>query len=157
MCTAPAQRFVFTVIVALLTACGGDLTLPDNGSPAALKVVSGNRQEGTVGSQLDKPLVVRLTDASSRPVAGVPIAFSFRSDVPEAEVDPTQAVTDTSGQAIAEVRLGTNTGAHLVDARVAQASAAGLSATFDLTALAREPRGRGGRGGGDGDDDDDDD
>lgn len=139
-------RLFSLVLGAALTGCGGSLTLPDDTTPAALKVESGDGQQGTVGRRLDKPLVVKLIDASSRPIAGVQVAFQFTSDVPEAEVDPV-AATDSAGLASAEVRLGTSTGSHEVEARVA--TGAELKATFVVTAVAR-----GGRGGGDGDDDD---
>jgi hypothetical protein len=139
------------VLATALTGCGGGLTLPDDSSPAALRTVSGDGQQGTVGSKLDSPLVVKLTDANSRPIAGVPVVFQFKSDVPDAEVDPTEAETDNDGLASAEVRLGTSTGSHEVEARVA--SPAALSATFVVTAVERD---RGKKdGGGDGDDDDD--
>lgn len=137
-----------------LAACGGDLTLPGEDSPVAiLSVESGNGQEGTVGRRLDDPLVVKLTDASSRPIADVRVAFQFKSDVPDAEVDP-EATTDSEGLARAEVRLGNSTGSHEIEARVAAPAA--LSATFVVTAVEQE-RGRGGRGGGGDDDEDDDD
>lgn len=149
MCTP--HRVFWLVLATALTGCGGGLTLPDDSFPAALRTVSGDGQQGTVGSKLDSPLVVKLTDASSRPIAGVPVVFQFKSDVPDAEVDPTEAETDNDGLASAEVRLGTSTGSHEVEARVA--SPAALSATFVVTAVERD-RGKK-HGGGHGDDDDD--
>lgn len=140
-------RLASLVLGVVLTGCGGSLTLPDDGSPAALRVVSGNGQQAPVGSRLENPLVVKLTDASSRPIAGVPVQFT--SDVPDAQVNPAEELTDSTGRASAEVRLGTVTGPHQVEARVA--SAAQLRATFVVTAVGRNP-GKGGHGGGDGDD-----
>ena len=135
-----------------LTACGGDLTLPGESSPTAiLSVEAGDGQQGTVGRRLDDPLVVKLTDASSQPIPGVTVVFEFKSEVPDAEVDP-EATTGSDGLASAEVRLGTSTGPHQIEARVA--SPVPLSTTFVVTATERE-RGRGGGGGGDDDDDDD--
>jgi len=140
-----------SLILGALTGCGGgNLMLPDDDSPAALRAVSGDGQQGTVGKKLDKPLVVKLTDASSRPIAGVPVVFQFKIDIPDAEVDPAEAGTDSAGLASTEVRLGTSTGPHQVEARVA--AAAGLSATFVVTALERD-RGKDKGGSGDGDDD----
>jgi hypothetical protein len=144
MCTP--RRLSSLVLATALTGCGGgSLTLPDDSSPAALRVVSGDGQQGTVGSRLDNPLVVKLTDASSRPIAGVAVVFQFTSDAPGAEVDPAQATTDGDGRASAEVRLGTSTGSLRVEARVA--SAGGLNATFVVTALERK-KDKGGHGGG---------
>jgi hypothetical protein len=118
--------------------------------------VSGDGQQGTVGSKLENPLVVKLTDASSRPIAGVPIVFEFTSDVPAAQVDPEQGETNSEGVASAEVRLGSETGSHQVEARVV--SGAELSATFVVTAVEREPGKKNKDGeGGHGEDDDDDD
>jgi hypothetical protein len=157
MCTPAAPRLLSLIFCAVVSACSGELTLPENGlppddrSPASLRVVSGNGQEGTVGKRLDNPLVVRVVDASSRPVAGVPVVFQFQSDVPEAEVDPAEAATNGDGLATAEVRLGTETGTQSVEARVGEPE---LSATFDLTALEHDT-GKKGKGGHGHDDDDD--
>ena len=113
----------------------------------ALRVVSGDGQQGTVGSRLEDPLVVKLTDASSQPIARVPVVFQFKTDVPDAEIDPAEVATDSAGRASAEVRLGTSTGPHEVEARVA--SAAALRATFVVTAVGKKGGGDGGHGDGD--------
>ena len=141
-------RLSSLVLATALVGCGGgSLTLPDDGSPAALTAVGGNGQQAPVGSTLDNPLVVKLTDASSRPIAGVPVVFQFIIDVPDAQIDP-EAETDSEGLASAQVRLGTSAGPLEVEARVA--SAAQLSATFVVTAIARGKDGKGGgHGGGD--------
>ncbi len=146
----PNRLFVIA-LATVLGGCGGDLTFPSSNSPAALQAFSGDGQEGTVGSRLDDPLVVKLTDANANPVFGVPIVFEFTSEVPEAEVTPSQATTDSNGLAWAKVRLGSSAGTLRVQARVVTPAA--LNATFVLTALERGRRDRGG----DGDDDDDDD
>lgn len=148
-----SRRLLGLSLGFVITACGDDLTLPDDSSPSRLEAFRGDGQEGRVGSRLDDPLVVRLTDASARPVAGIPVEFRFESAMPDAEVDPANTATDNQGLASTQVRLGTNTGPHIVEARVAETSASQLRATFGLTALAKEK----GKGGGDDDDDDDDD
>ncbi len=142
------------VLVAAATACGGGLMLPDDGSPVQLQAFSGDGQQATVGSELPDPLIARLTDASARPVSGASVEFRFQTDIPQAQVDPASATTDTTGLASARVRLGTATGPHTVVARVVEASQ--LRATFNVTALAqdRPGHGGGGRGGGRGSDDD---
>lgn len=158
MCTPLRHRLMALVIGGLVSACGGDLTLPHDRSPAALEAVSGDGQEGTVGSRLDDPLVVEVTDANSQPVAGVAVEFRFAEEVPEAEVDPAQAVTDSNGRAEAQVRLGANTGTQTVKAQVAEEFATNLVATFDLTAVAPKKGKKGGDGKREsGDDDDEDD
>jgi hypothetical protein len=162
MCTPLSKWSACIVVAAALTGCSGDsLTLPgeggapapppvDDGAPAALAVHAGNGQEGTVGKRLDDPLVVQLTDAASRPIAGVTIEFRFQNDVPGAEVDPSRVETNDDGLASAEVRLGESAGSQPVEAQVVAASS--LRATFDLTAVEKK-RGKGGKP----DDDDDDD
>jgi hypothetical protein len=143
-------------LAAGLTACGESLTLPGDGGPAALTAVSGNPQEGTAGKRLDDPLVVRVTDAGSNPLAGVPIVFRFQGEIPGAEIDPGEAVTDAEGHASAQVRLGDTTGSQNVEAQVAQASSSNLRTTFDLTAVDGNNGKKGGKGG-DNDENDDDD
>jgi hypothetical protein len=160
MCTPRSWRLARIVIAAVITACGGEpLTLPGESGPAALTAVSGYDQEGTVGSRLNEPLVAKVTDSDSRPLAGVPIVFRFQSEVPGAEVDPAQAETDAQGVASAQVRLGESTGSQIVEAQVAQASGSDLLATFPLTAVAEEKgkKDKGGERGGHGDDDEDND
>ncbi len=137
MGTLIGHRIIPILIGAAGVSCGGELTLPSEGSrPAALQVVDGDEQEGTVGSRLD-PLVVRVVDARDQPIAGVAVIFGFESAAPEATVSPSEVETDSQGLATAEVRLGTSEGAHIVEAEVADASSDALRATFDLNALAR--------------------
>lgn len=144
MCNSLRYWMVLVFLATWSSGCSGDLILPGDDSPAALSRVSGNDQEGTVGSRLSDPLVVRVTDASSQPVEGVAVEFRFDGDVPDAVVTP-QAVTDSTGEAAAEVRLGTEAGPIIVLAQVSQASSSELRASFGLTALA----GKGKKGNGD--------
>jgi hypothetical protein len=153
MCNYLRYWMALVFLATSSSACGGDLILPSDDSPAALNRVSGDDQEGTVGSRLPDPLVVRVTDASSQPIEGVAIDFRFDSDVPDAVVTP-QVLTDSRGEAAAEVRLGTEVGSITVLAQVSQASSSELRATFDLTAVAG--KGKKGHGGRDRDEDDDD-
>ena len=146
----------FWMVIGLLatssSACGSTLTLPGDDSPATLSPVSGNGQEGTVGSRLDDPLVVRVTDASAQPVEGVAVEFHFDTDVPAASVTP-EALTDSNGEAEAEVRLGSEAGPITVLAQVSQAASSELRTAFELTAIAG--KGKQGKGGGrDGGEDD---
>jgi hypothetical protein len=157
----PLRHWLNYAVMGGVVACASDLTLPGNeppaaGAPAVLSAVSGDGQEGKVRSRLDEPLVVRVTDANSQPLAGIPISFRFKSEVSDAEVDPTDAATDSDGLAAAEVRLGADAGTHIVEARVAQAPSE-LSATFDLTAVAPNDKDKGKDGRDEDDDDDDDD
>ncbi|HXE57053.1 MAG TPA: Ig-like domain-containing protein [Gemmatimonadales bacterium] len=137
--------------------------LPGDGAPAALTPVSGDRQRGTIGEPLGRPLVVRATDGAGRPVAELPIVFRFARNVPGAAVVPDTVHTDAQGTAAAEVVLGTVPGAQAVEARVALPALSRVRARFLLTAVepARPPDDDGqddgdddGQGG-EGDDDDD--
>jgi hypothetical protein len=153
MCNSLRYWIILGFLATSSSACSGDLILPSDDSPAALRPVSGDDQEGTVGSLLADPLVVRVTDAASQPIEGVAIDFRFDSDVPEAVVTP-QALTDSRGEAAAEVRLGTEAGPITVLAQVSQASSSELRTTFGLMAVAG--KGKKGHGGRDRDVDDED-
>ena len=147
--------------VCLLVGCsGGDLTLPDSADPVTLTIVSGNGQRAEAGDPLDQPLVVQVLDSDSTPVPGTSVEFGFLGDVPGAAVTPALTTTDDEGRAEAFVRLGTESGEHLVIAQVAGTASPDLSARFSVVAL----NGGGGGGGkkddkgkGYGGDDDDDD
>ena len=158
MCKFLRGWMVLAFLATSSSACSGNLVLPGDGpagddSPAALKPVSGNGQEGTVGSELDDPLIVRVTDASSQPLEGVAVEFEFDGEVPDAMITP-QAFTDSNGEAAAEVRLGTEAGPITVLAQVPEAS--DLHATFGLTAVPEDKKGNGGGRDRDRDDDEDD-
>lgn len=157
MCNFLRFWIILVFLATTSSACGSDLIISGDDSPAALRPVSGDGQEGTVGTRLDDPLVVRVTDANAQPVEGVAVEFQFDSDVPAASVTP-QSFTDTNGEAQAEVHLGTEAGEMTVVAQVSQASSSELRTTFELTAVTG--KGRKGKGGGrdrhDDDDDDDD-
>lgn len=152
MCTY--SQWLFGLLVcAALTGCGSGLILPDDSSPARLEAIGGDGQEGTVGSRLNEPLIVQLTDGSGNPVGNAAVEFGFEGTT-DARVESASEVTNEQGRASAEVRLGTQTGPLDVAARVVQAPA--LKATFTVTALERD-KGKKGRGKEKGDDDEDDD
>lgn len=167
MCTYATTRLLCAALISWVMGCSGnDLTLPGDGSPSALRAISGYDQEGTVGTELPEPLVARLTDGAARPLVGVPLEFRFRDDVPAARIEPSDVVaTDDSGFASVRVRLGSRVGSQMVEASLAGASGSDLSTSFGLTALEKKgDDGDGGGGGGrgrgrghDNDDDDDDD
>jgi hypothetical protein len=134
-----------------LSACGSsNLTLPSDGTPAKLLRISGDGQKASAGEQLPAPLVVRLSDANSRPVANVAVVFRFQSSIPQAQVDPSNATTDSLGLAQVRVRLGSTAGTQEVEARVSEGVNSDLVATFGLTALEVQPPDPGGGSGGGG-------
>jgi hypothetical protein len=139
---------VSTIAVCLLVGCsGGDLTLPDSADPVTLRIVSGDAQRADVGDLLAQPLVVQVLDSDANPVPATRVEFGFLGEVPGAAVDPALATTDDEGRAEAFVRLGSETGEHLIIARVAGTASPDLSARFSVVALSS-----GGGGGGKKDD-----
>src|SRR5262245_50201862 len=139
--------FLILTLVSL-TACSGDLTLPDDGGgpgggpplPDQVRVVDGDGQRARTGELLGDPLVVQVVDSGAAPVPGTQIEFSFVGDPAGAVLDPAVTTTDSSGLASAEVRLGSESGEQEIVARV---TGTDLSASFTATATS----GRGGHGG----------
>jgi hypothetical protein len=83
---------------------------------AQLTKVSGDGQNGTVGSELGAPLVVRLALADGRPVVGATIVWAIASG--GGAVTPPTSVTDADGRAQTTWRLGTASGQQGVAAHV---------------------------------------
>ncbi len=144
-----SDRDVFTV------AAGGVVTAVRNGTgtlgaafkdlratasvvveqvPFALLVESGEDQEGTVGSPLSDPLVVRVDDAGGSPIEGVPVEFAPARD--HGSADPGTAATDAEGLSQTAWTLGPDPGVHTLTASLA----GGLSVEFTASARPREPR-----------------
>ena len=124
-------------------ACGGDdLTLPGPGTPAALSIVAGDNQRGTLGEALTDPLVVQLVDTEGLPVEGRAVAFRFTDDVPDATIDPATASTDADGHATVRARLGRQAGPQGIEALV-PVPGEDLRVRFRLTALPADDGGDG--------------
>lgn len=137
-------RLIGLVLSMVLVACqGSDLTLPADGQPSSLEEVSGSGQQGTVGSELPKPLVVKVTDGAARPLSQVSVRF--QTEVPGAEI-PAEVMTNDTGYAEVRVQLGDIEGTQTFDAQVADASE--LSTTFAVIAVPNQPADNGGNGGG---------
>jgi hypothetical protein len=142
---------VTVLILALVTACSGDLTLPGSGPnggpdgggplPDQVRVIAGNGQRARTGELLSDSLVVQVVDTGTAPVPGTQIEFSFVGDPAGAVLDPAVTTTDESGLASAAVRLGSESGEQEIVARV---TGTDLSASFTATATRK---GRGGKGG----------
>jgi hypothetical protein len=129
--------FVDTLLIpgaalAAFACGGGDLVLPDDGEPAAIAAVRGQAQTGTVGSPLADSIVVRVTDAAGRPMAGLSVEFAVPPGSSAGEVIPDTALTGGDGQAGAEWVLGQQAGSQVLDARVV--GAAQIGARFTATA-----------------------
>ena len=88
----------------------------ETGPPALLVKVSGDEQSRVVGTLLDAPLGVRVTDTHGNPVAGSTITFGPASG--DGSVFPTQATSDSNGTAATEWTLGSSQGSQSVGASI---------------------------------------
>lgn len=95
------------------------------GPAAALVRVSGDAQNGLAGQPLAQPLVVRVTDAHTNPIAGVPVTFTAGAGA----VAAATVVTGATGLAQTTWTLGPNDGAQNVSATVASLPAASVQFT----------------------------
>lgn len=139
MCVAvPLSRRLLApaslLTLALTSACGADLTLPSDAVPAALVVISGDEQSGSVGAQLPQPLVVEVRDAAGRPVPGVGIGFRFARSAAGAHLSPGSVTSSARGRASTRVVLPASAGSQVVEAYLTGKGMPPLRATFLLTA-----------------------
>jgi hypothetical protein len=116
-------RFVRALAASSLlvsgAACGGgDLALPEDLSPSEITAVAGNRQIGSVGSELANPLVVRVDDAQGDPVPAVRVAFKLGAGADGGDTAPDTALTGSDGRASSRWVLGGTPGEQTVDAEV---------------------------------------
>ena len=91
----------------------GPVTLTATAAPgpaAALVKVSGDGQEGLVGTALGAPLVIRVTDSYGNPVPGVPVAFQPAPG--QGSVVPAEPTSDANGTASTWWTLGSSPGVH---------------------------------------------
>lgn len=111
------RRLFFPLVLGcLFQACGGnDLLLPSAGQPAKISVLSGDHQTGTVGEELDDPIVVLVTDPEDRPVADVEVAFVPPEGGDLAPNDT--VVTGPDGKASVRYRLSPAAGDQVIEAR----------------------------------------
>ena len=150
------MRIAATVfMLAFAAGCGGDLTLPSGGpdgggapEPDRLRIVDGNGQKAQTGELLSDPLVVQVVDSGAAPVPGSTVEFSFAGDPAGAVLEPAVTITDSSGLASVEVRMGLESGQQEIVARV---TGTDLSASFTATATT-SGKGKGGHHGGDDED-----
>jgi hypothetical protein len=100
-------RFCLMAVAALLLGgCGDDgTTLPVRGVPATAEVRAGQDQQGAVGAMLPQPLVVRVLDASGRPVPDQVVGFAVTAGGGALYVASVQ--TDANGDAVNRWTLGT--------------------------------------------------
>ena len=98
---------------------------------AALVESSGGKQLGSPGTTLAQPLVVQVNDKQGNSVTGSLVNFSGPAGV---AFDPPQVVTDSSGQASTQVRLGSMAGRY--DLTASSADAGGKAFVLTVTEFA---------------------
>ena len=130
------RPFRATLVLApalAVSACGGgDLVLPSDSGPTGIAVVSGNGQTGNAGTTLGESIVVKVTDAQSRGVNGVRVAFEVVGGGTGAAAAPDTVATDNGGTAGAAWTLGGALGEQTLDAKVVGTS---LSVHFTATSV----------------------
>ena len=72
--------------------------------PSSIAAVAGTDQHVSVGRPLPAPVVVRVHSLRGRPIAGAPVYFATADG--QGTVDPTTAITDSSGRARTTWTLG---------------------------------------------------
>jgi adhesin/invasin len=127
----PRRLVTSALLLALLACGGGDLVLPNEGTPADVAVFSGDEQTGTILGTLAESLVVKVTDRFGNPVGGVEISWSA---VNGGEVNPATAVTSANGLAATQRVLGAEPGDYQTTAVAAVLPEDGVS--FTTTAVA---------------------
>jgi PKD repeat protein len=128
-------------ISCLVAACGGgDLVLPAGDGPAAIRVVEGDGQRGSVGEPLAAPVVVEVTNARGEPVEGVTVEFALTSAGDGAGITPSTARTNAEGLAEAQVVLGDKVGVQTGEARLVAEGETAPKTTFSALAVADENR-----------------
>src|SRR5947209_2202000 len=102
----PWCSLVVLAALAALAACGGDGgTGPSNNPPARLDAITDLSLSAPVGSAVPGGIVVKVSDASGRPVQNAVVAFAVT--LGNGSTNPRVATTDSKGQATATWTLGT--------------------------------------------------
>jgi adhesin/invasin len=114
MSRRPAAIPLALTLAALASACGSDLTLPDQGEPATVEIF-GNLQNGTVGEALVDSLVVEVSDRFRNPVEGVTVTWAAQVG---GSVNPSETVTSADGRAGTQRILGSQPSTYVTIATI---------------------------------------
>ncbi|HEX7020852.1 MAG TPA: hypothetical protein VF159_12615 [Gemmatimonadaceae bacterium] len=126
-----SRRTTLIAGLAAVSACAGDGVGPSQRSAAKLDPASDLTTSGVVGTPITRPLLVKVTDADGRPVAGATVTFAVTRG--NGSVGTRVATSDRTGQASTSWTLGTVAGANEVTASV---SGLATSIKFEATAAA---------------------
>ncbi|HEY7027021.1 MAG TPA: hypothetical protein VH438_05415 [Gemmatimonadales bacterium] len=129
--------YLLLVSLGAVLRCGGDITVPAEGLPSRIQIISGDDQTGVVGDPLPDSLVVRITDSKDRPVVDQPVEFTSVSAGAAQDLIPDTATTGADGRAWSHWVLGTRAGTLQVKARAL--GRAPIEATFTATAQPGPP------------------
>jgi hypothetical protein len=103
------------------------------GAADKIRIISGNKQSGQVGTELGADLVVEVEDHDGNPVSGVTVTWSVTAG--GGSVAPATSVTGANGQASTGWTLGTQLGSQKVRASAGSAG----TVDFEATATAGAP------------------
>lgn len=129
LCSSALVSIAAIVMIARCSGNGG--TAPP--SPSAITTVSGDGQSGTVGLALPQPLVVRVTDKSSAPVASAQVTWAVRSGA--GSLSGTSTQTDAQGEASVTWTLGPSAGTNNDTVQASASGLAGSPVTFKASGL----------------------
>jgi Big-like domain-containing protein len=138
--TPLAVRQFLPFLLAGVMSCGNDLLLPEpsgTDDSVALSKVQGDEQTGTVGEQLGGPLIVRVLNARQEPVSGQLVAFEVITG--QGTVTPDTATSNSAGEAVARLTLGTTPGLYEVVAGIVGADTSNQTTGFRAVAKAGAP------------------
>ena len=123
-------------VLAIANSCARRPTGPAEPQPkafgAAVVLVSGEKQVGGVGAQLEQPVVVQVNDAKGAAVADALVRFAGAGSV---SFHPDHGLTGSDGQFTTNVSLGSVAGRYQILASTADSSGKRTEARIDEIAL----------------------
>lgn len=122
-----------TTMLFAMVACGSENTTGPSAAPAAIKVVAGNNQTGTVGAALATALSVNVTAADGKPVSNATVSWDVAPGSGAVSAGATR--TDANGNTQVIWTLGANAGTARLTAQVGGVNPAAFSATAQPGAL----------------------
>ena len=110
------RRLLIGSALALLSACSSDTSTGPGPVATAITTVAGNAQTGVVGTVLQMPLAVVVTDKNGKTIAGARVDWDVSPG--SGTVSPARSTADARGVATTVWTLGTTAGTGRVSAQV---------------------------------------